>query len=311
MAALYGRNILDTLHERVGDEEQLRGNSALSTSNKVNGFWGRFIGYDGRHKGNRRGIYGNSPAYDTNIFAGQIGLDIYRHTTEKGRRDHAGVYGAYGEMESRVDHNILSRSFHAGRVVFEGYTLGAYWTHFEPNGAYLDLIAQGTKHQIEIQSLRLPTTHTDGFGVALSAEGGYPIPLDDEKEWLLEPQAQLVYQIIDIDGFTDPAAEIRFRDDDSLVGRLGLRLAQTGPNEGWIRANIWHEFMGTPKTEFSSAIGFIPFRADLPETWLELGAGYSVKVDPRSTLIGSAAYETTFDGRTYSWNIKIGFRVNW
>jgi hypothetical protein len=36
------------------------------------------------------------------------------------------------------------------------------------------------------------------------------------------------------------------------------------------RPNLWYEYLGNPKTEFSSADGFIPFRADLGGPWLEL-----------------------------------------
>lgn len=31
----------------------------------------------------------------------------------------------------------------------------------------------------------------------------------------------------------------------------------------WIRRNVWYEFLGNPRTEFSSADGFIPFRASV------------------------------------------------
>ena len=42
MAALYGERLIDTLHERVGEEEQLRGRADLSQG-YLNGAWGRFL----------------------------------------------------------------------------------------------------------------------------------------------------------------------------------------------------------------------------------------------------------------------------
>lgn len=309
LATIYGRSILDTLHERVGDLDQLRTNVALGQSHMANGIWGRLIGTHGDHKGQPGGIYDGGPAYDTDLRAFQIGADLYRRQRESGRRDHAGLYGAYGKMDSDVDHSILGTSFRAGSVDMRGYTLGAYWTHYEPNGAYLDLVAQASWLDIDIESRRLAKISTEGFDLALSAEGGYPFKFD--ARWLLEPQAQLVYQSINIDGFDDGAADIRFRDLDSLAGRIGLRLARTGDTEGWLRVNLWHEFMGTPQTEFSSADGYIPFVVDLPETWIEIGAGASLRLDKRTTMFGSASYETTFEDDFKSYDLKIGIRLNW
>ena len=121
----------------------------------------------------------------------------------------------------------------------------------------------------------------DGFGVAASLKAGYPIQLG--SGFVLEPQAQLVYQTLDIGNADDGAALIRFRSDDFLTGRFGVRLASTfALDQGvpqprlittWLRASVWHEFLGETKTEFSSALGFVPFRAELGGTWGELGAG--------------------------------------
>ena len=42
MAAIYGRHLIDTLHERVGEEEQLRGRTDLGKDgDKSDGIWGR------------------------------------------------------------------------------------------------------------------------------------------------------------------------------------------------------------------------------------------------------------------------------
>ena len=65
---------------------------------------------------------------------------------------------------------------------------------------------------------------TDGFGVAASLEGGYPLALSEG--WILEPQAQAIFQAIEVDSFSDGFADISFDDTNSLVGRLGLRLAR-------------------------------------------------------------------------------------
>ncbi|MBY5558370.1 hypothetical protein J0664_26320 (plasmid) [Rhizobium leguminosarum] len=45
MAAIYGRHIIDTLHERVGEEEQLKGRTDIGEDENFNGFWLRGIGH--------------------------------------------------------------------------------------------------------------------------------------------------------------------------------------------------------------------------------------------------------------------------
>ena len=45
--------------------------------------------------------------------------------------------------------------------------------------------------------------------------------------WFIEPQAQLVYQNINIDDANDIAAQVRFADVNSLAGRIGARFGRT------------------------------------------------------------------------------------
>ena len=59
---------------------------------------------------------------------------------------------------------------------------------------------------------------------------------------------------------------------------------------GWIRPNLWNEFLGNPTTSFSSETGFLPFHADLGGLWSEINTG----VD------GGFAYTG-----------KVGLRVTW
>ena len=97
--------------------------------------------------------------------------------------------------------------------------------------------------------------------------------------------------------FNDGAADVRYSDTDSLAGRVGGELAQlvgrcrvgrwTARRNRqltvWGRADLWHEFLGDPTTEFSSATGFIPFTADLGENWATFGLGAAYQLDDRAT----------------------------
>jgi len=79
----------------------------------------------------------------------------------------------------------------------------------------------------------------------------------------------------------------------------------------WFRPNLWHEFLGDPKTLFSSETGFIPFRADLGGSWVELNTGISAQINRTTSVYANASYQIGVDGDSTAWDGKVGLRVNW
>jgi outer membrane autotransporter protein len=315
LALLYGRNLLDTLHERVGEQEDQRSATGLNEYGYRAEGWGRFIGLHGQHNGDGLDVYGNGPDFRYDFLGVQAGRDIYRRESPDGTRDQAGLYFAYGTATSRVTHFDGS----TGDNNFAGYTLGGYWTHFGAPGWYIDAVAQGTYYDVHSTANRgIPelTTHGPGFGGSL--EGGYPFHF--AGGYFIEPQAQLVYQHVNLADTSDIDASVRFEDVDSLAGRIGARFGRTfalegGPNPrlitAWLRPNFWYEFLGNPKTEFSSADGLIPFRADLGGPWFEINAGVSGQIDKRADLFANVSYQTKFNDNTYAIAGKVGVRMRW
>jgi outer membrane autotransporter protein len=313
MALLYGRNLLDTLHERVGEEED--GRFRASPENGKVG-WGRIIGVNGTQHGDSLGVLGGSggPRYDYAFLALQAGMDVYRHDRPDGSRDQAGAYFAIGGNQGHVTH-FDSRQ---GDSDFAAYTLGGYWTHFGPRGWYLDAILQGTFYDISSTANRgLPTFKTGAQGAAASLEGGYPFKL--AGGYFIEPQAQVVYQNVHINDASDVAAQVHFSDVDSLLARVGARFGRTWSIydfsqrtiTAWIRPNLWNEFRGNPITSFSSETGFIPFHADLGGLWGEVNVGVSGQVTLNTTLYANASYQSRFDGGGFAYTGKAGLRINW
>jgi outer membrane autotransporter protein len=111
---------------------------------------------------------------------------------------------------------------------------------------------------------------------------------------------------------------VRFKDVDSLIGRLGVRLAkdwlretdkgETLRTNGWLRPSVWHEFKGQPKTEFSSADGFVPFEADIGGSWWEANLGVDYQADKKVTFFVSAGYQKSFDGDSHSYEGMLGVK---
>lgn len=328
LALFYGRSLLDTLHERIGDRARNAGEIDISTTDEQNGsneVWGRVIGVTGQHRGDPIGVYGSGPSFDYGLAALQAGTDLYRfeNIDENGNvtTDTAGVYGAVGRGSAKVEHHLLSLGdFPGGNVSLNAFTLGGYWTRYGPGNWYLDAVVQGTFYGFENDSRRgLRTSETGGFGLAASLEGGYPLSIGEG--FILEPQAQAIFQTIALNNFTDAGADIRYSDANALTGRIGVRLAKSlkdansatdaHPMTLWGTANLWHEFLASPTTEFSSAAGFIPFTADLRRTWVELGVGADLELDKKTAFYGQVNYQTDFAGETTAWKGQVGLRGKW
>jgi outer membrane autotransporter protein len=206
----------------------------------------------------------------------------------------------------------------AGHLAINAYSLGGYWTHFGARGWYLDAILQGTWYNANGASTTLPALTTNGWGFASSLEGGYPIYLGGG--FLIEPQAQIVYQNVSLGDGNDTAATVAFRNIDSLAARIGARIARTWSLEdslqprsitAWIRPSLWNEFRGDPQTLFSSATGPIPFQSDIGGAWVELNAGVDARITTATSLFASVGYQVSTNGSMTAYNGKAGLRVAW
>ncbi|MBX9800962.1 MAG: autotransporter outer membrane beta-barrel domain-containing protein [Burkholderiaceae bacterium] len=314
-ALLYSSTLLDTLDERIGRSEgpsPQTGLAAGDADKKDRNVWGRLLGMRGSRNGDVRGIYGYGPSYDYSFQGIQVGTDLYRKPREDGHRDQAGIYGAIGYAKTNVIHYDQTQ---AGNNRFTGYSIGGYWTHMSAEDAYVDLIGQVTKYDVKASSQRgLPDMKTNGLGWAVSGEIGKPIRM--EKDWIVEPQGQLVYQSLHLDDAIDAGSTLQFSNMDSLQGRLGVRIAKDtkGKEEatgGGVRFSVWREFRGNPVTSISTASGYLPFRADMGGSWWEIKAGMTSKRSKRTYLYGNIGYQQTFDKAAYAWDAKIGMRMDW
>ena len=93
-----------------------------------------------------------------------------------------------------------------GTLNLDAYSGGVYWTHYGPGGWYLDAVLQGTGYGGSAKTVvsKLPTS---GAGFISSLEAGYPIPLPLGPRFILEPQAQIIYQHV---GFHDAYDNISY-----------------------------------------------------------------------------------------------------
>ncbi|MEN3929855.1 autotransporter outer membrane beta-barrel domain-containing protein [Microvirga sp. W0021] len=341
IAAEYGYAMLDTLHERVGDtfairpfekayeERVVRGKNGKRQIVRVPvqpsaesqkwfaGAWGRLFGNRGFQ--DRGGSFlKNGPKYDYTFGGIQAGLDIYGRETSAGT-DKAGLYVGYGNIWANVKGAYGGK---AGSIDMDAYTIGAYWTHKATQGWYTDAVVQGTWYTTDATSVYGQKLKPDGFGFIASLEGGYSFDLGNGL--MLEPQVQLAYQHLSFDSFSDAYGHFSIADGDSLRGRIGARLVKNwdmsetgnGPRQltTWLRANIWHEFMGKSKTTVTDTYGLngVTIPSNLGGTWGEIGAGASMLVSENVTMFATGAYSRSLDNKgREAWDGRLGMTVKW
>ncbi|MBN3268346.1 hypothetical protein CUR95_14010 [Bordetella bronchiseptica] len=308
-ALVYGRAMMDSLQERMGDY-QPEGRSAHGRA------WGRALGVFGKNEGSSDGIYGDSAKYSYDITGMQFGQDLYTRQSATGHRDVVGAMGGVGYVKTDTDH-YTGQS--AGTNRLNIYSLGAYWTHYAPANWYVDSSLMASYYHVRAKSSRsISELKTDGKGLAINVESGYAFDLGDN--WRLVPNIQATYQWIDMDAASDDGGQVKFSNIQSLAGRGGVRISKSLRKSGsdsddmtlWARLGIGHEFKGEPRTAFSAEGGkYIAFPGELDGTWGEIKIGITGRVSSAVSLYASSGYQQTFDGKGHAWDGKLGVRINW
>ena len=313
LTLVYGRALLDTLHERVGEESN-QAAAPAGASPVLRAGWGRVIAQKGSRMSDGNGVYGSQgPAFSYDFGGVQVGADVYQRQREDGSHDHAGGYFATGRIAADVTH---ANGVDAGRDSVNANTVGLYWTHFGPSGWYLDGVVQGTRYDADASPIGVNGLKTHALGYAALLEAGYPVALSDQ--WRVEPQAQVVVQRAAFADANDGAADVRFNSVNSMLGRLGVRVSKRWgesperQHTAWVRANVWHEFRGQTGTQMSSPDGgFVPFTSELPRTTLELTGGLTAQVAKNGVFYASVGYQVSADRRLHGVNGKAGVRWGW
>jgi hypothetical protein len=145
MAAIYGRQLIGTFHERFGEHRRQVAEGDADPGQADLGHtdpgqashraWGRLIAFGGQDDGHSQGIYGGTTEFDYTFGALQTGFDLYAREHQDGQRDIAGVYLALGHGRGEVEHSLLTRTHDAGHDSFDAVSLGGYCTSVVVGGA--------------------------------------------------------------------------------------------------------------------------------------------------------------------------------
>ena len=247
----------------------------------------------------------------TDLFNGKQSLDMKTSMIEMGvdvlnvDQFKAGVYGGYGHstIDTKQKH---SRRKGDGSVT--GYNLGVYgnWNaQTDGEGLYVDTWAQYSwfKHKtsVHLSNLRNYSSKYDGDAVSLSAEVGYGMVVleGDERNWLLEPHAQVGYTWLDSDKFTfGRAGDVDNISADGAQVRLGARYYGQSTKSGYgvlpfIEAN-WLYDSSSPEAKVKGK----NVESDLGKNFAEVKVG--VNGNFTNSLSGYAQLDSRFGSNKYS-----------
>ena len=169
IARQMGLTTLGTLHERIGDtltpdfcqetpvadssRATVRTAPVAPTSCAPSGWapsvWARGFG---QQVSNHYQAFAD-PRADGSIAGIQSGFDLWRGALFPWGRDAAGIYFAYGNANIDVNGLVTNPAAtgymlsKTGTLNINGWSGGAYWTHYGPSGWYLDVVLQGTAYE--------------------------------------------------------------------------------------------------------------------------------------------------------------------
>ena len=288
--------------------------------------WGRVLGATGEQQPGGAAslsfatpfLNGKGPQYSASYGGFEAGVDLWRQTNRDGARDDLGVYIGYLTAFANVDQVYSSAK--AGTVTMNAYSGGAYWTHFGPQGWYIDSALQGTWFGQAHGGTNVTGMTVSGSALTASVEAGDPLPV--ASSWTIEPQAQAIYQYAALGSGADRYGLTSFGATSDLRARVGAKASYAVPSGAdgaalpvtfWGRVNVWHDFVASPPAAtFATLSGLDPttLTGALQGTWGEIDVGMSARLTKGLSLAGSAFYDHSIDGgATWSLGGRIGVKV--
>ncbi|EHR04909.1 autotransporter family protein [Bradyrhizobium sp. WSM471] len=343
IARQLGMTTLGTLHERTGDtsptantdtpcptdgntwDRMPRRTPVKASTDCLNAVWGtsvwgRFLGQqiDNHYKAFA------DPRTSGQVLGFQSGMDLWRGEWIPGHRDAGGIYVGYANANVDVSGLVTNEAAtgyvlrHTGGLNLNAWSGGAYWTHYGPNDWYLDAVAQATRYE-GAASTQFASLSTTGFGFLSSLETGYPIRLPMfGPGFVLEPQAQIVWQHVSFDDAHDGLGAVALGTTSGTSGRIGLRGRWTVVSDSgqvwqpYVRANLWRDWAAQATTTFSG-VDLVPLLEQT--TRLQLGGGVSVRMNANVSFYANADYQfavsDTDGGRRDGVRGAAGMRYAW
>ena len=309
-----GYETVGTLHQRRGENQAL----SWEKSQANNQIWGRIIGkhiaLDGKKRLN----------LSADLAGFQFGHDFDISSSENGGKRLTGGYVGYTHANSkfydeyRAENGVVLDDKYTGKAKTENLHVGVTHTRYSEDGSYIDFVGQLSWMQNKYNSLDSKAKN-HGLGVALSGEVGRPFVLSKEKtnngdSWIIEPQAQLIYQYLGLNSFTDDMRSVHQDKQHNLRSRIGVRFAYNNLTDHekvrtlYFTTNVWHNFRNTSASNISED----NVTEKLAKTWGEVGLGAQFATSSNTHIYADARYEQSLSGTKHQgYKGSIGIKYSW
>ncbi|OOH84841.1 hypothetical protein BMT54_12120 [Pasteurellaceae bacterium 15-036681] len=315
-----GFSTLRTLHTRRGENQTFAWDKCASCNAQKEGqTWARLFGSNLEQQGRTR------LGYDTSMWGLQIGHDFSIQSTPENAHRLTGVYLSYNHANTdffdkfRAKNGVVIDDKFTGRGKSDSWNLGVTHTRYAPSGGYVDLVGQVGFLKNNYYPVNGLAAKNHGMSYVLSAEVGRPFDLTERKanegNWLIEPQAQLVYQHLRLNKFNDGIRTVEQANNNALRGRAGVRLAYNLETEQlktktfYLTANILHNF-AQPK---AVRIGGDKVQEKYASTWWDAGVGLQLPIGQQAYVYLDGQYEGSFGSQNRRNGLRgsLSLKYNW
>ncbi|MDY4005124.1 MAG: autotransporter outer membrane beta-barrel domain-containing protein, partial [Fusobacterium varium] len=247
--------------------------------------------------------------YKLHNYMTQIGYDK-SYSMENGT-EHRGIAFEYGKGDMKYKEL-------KGNTDTDKYILTLYKTKVRDNKVYTDYTLRGgaISNDFTVYGRETGAKVTGKYkNMVLGAgtEVGKRYELD--KNWYIEPQAQLQYTYINsTDYTTNQMTKVDLDEIHSLIGRAGIKLGHDSykgnkkDNTVYVKADINHEFLGEQNVKAKDETGRLDKTYKNNETWVEIGIGASKKITPDLNVYADVEKQLGSNKDNKSWQVNVGFR---
>lgn len=294
---------IDDFHTRQGDQVLLTDDTEKKAS------WGR--AWSDQITLQREGSV--KPSFDGNSMGLQTGRDLYTCKTTTCGDNHFGVFLSYGHAQGSVKGNAEGiDNLSVGNISTDSYGVGAYWSHVGSGGWYTDAVITGSYLALDTRSDSSINASSHGTVLQTSLEAGLPIVLNSALS--AEPQAQVIWQHLNIGDINDSISNAGFHLDNSTTVRLGLRVQ--GKTDGafamwhpYFQADMLRTFNHTDNVTFDQST---TIAASGDNTIGQFGIGFVIKFHKSGSMYTNIHHSFDLSGNKYSaLGANIGMRWVW
>ena len=291
---LSANTLMGSYQDRMGAQNMpLMRDESSSTTNANS--WGRLIA-DNRELAYANAALNQSVKGSTTGF--QLGHTIWQNLNQDDTRSQLGVAIGYAKNSMDVSGDFgATKNGAAGTVEADTTSLTAYYTSVNPEGLYVDLVAQYSMSKADAQGPQ-SSLALDSTGLRASLEVGIPAHFESVT---VETQGQIIgYK----DAFGDASDSKGFamsQDDSSgVILRFGARVTSNDTSadfKPWFAANVNFQ-NGMSGVGVSDKKNNVTLSSEKDSLWADVSVGMSYQVNDGVNIYGHLKQSLALDDGT-------------